>query len=244
MTGTSTFAPLEFAYNNARNASTGHSPFFLNHGFHPRSNFQLSPAAQSEAPAALEFVSRINKALDEAKTSILSAQQRQARNADARRRDLSFKIGDDVLLSTGNLKSVTGLQPRWIGPSKSAKILNPVAVKLDLPRTFRMHKSFHVSQLRPYKRSRMFSQRLDHRPPPVHAATDTDDPIYEVESIIGHRKVPQGRAAGTSSIWSSGKATPCFEATWEPPRNVEGCQMRCGHTDPYRRTDLLFQDLS
>ena len=216
-------APLEFAYNNARNASTGHTPFFLNHGFHPRSNFQLSPAAQSEAPAALEFVSRINKALDEAKSSILTSQQRQARNADSRRRDLSFKIGDDVLLSTENLKSVTGLQPRWIGPFRVSKIIHPVAVKLDLPRTFRMHSSFHVSELKPYKRSRTFTQRLDHRPPPVQPATDTDDPIYELEAIIGHRKVPQGRAAGTIQYLVKWKGYPMFEATWEPFRNLGSC---------------------
>ena len=79
-------APLEFAYNNARNASTGHSPFFLNHGFHPRSNFQLSPAAQSEAPAALEFVSRINKALDEAK--------HQSSQLNSGRREMQMPAGE------------------------------------------------------------------------------------------------------------------------------------------------------
>ena len=26
----------EFAYNNSKNASTGHMPFELNHGYHPR----------------------------------------------------------------------------------------------------------------------------------------------------------------------------------------------------------------
>ena len=30
----------EFAYNNAKNASTGHTPFELNRGYHPRVSFK------------------------------------------------------------------------------------------------------------------------------------------------------------------------------------------------------------
>lgn len=213
-------APLEFAYNNSRNASTGHTPFFLNHGYHPRTDFQLTPAAQSEAPAALEFVQRINAALDEAKQSISAAQKRQSRNADLRRRDLSISVDDQVLLSTQNLRSITGLQPRWIGPFRVSQIINPVAVKLDLPRAFRMHRTFHVSQLKHYAASVTFPNRRDFRPPPVQPATDTDEPIFEVEAIVGHRKIERGRAAGTIQYLVKWKGYPMYEATWEPIRNL------------------------
>ncbi len=160
-------APLEFAYNNAHNASTGQTPFYLNHGFHPASQIQLIPAAVSETPAAMQFVDNIHNALIQAKQAIADAQTRQARNANRSRRDISFQIGDQVLLSTSNLRTVTGLQPRWIGPFPVKSIINPVAVQLDLPKAFRMHASFHVSQIRHYKTSARYPDRIVNRPPPV-----------------------------------------------------------------------------
>ena len=209
-------APLEFAYNNARQASTGHTPFFLNHGYHPRTDFHISSAAASEAPAALEFVRKIDEALQQAKQSISDAQTRQARNADTHRRDLRFSIGDQVLLSTSNLRSVSGLQPRWIGPFSVSSIINPVAVQLELPRSFRMHSSFHVSQLRHYKSSSTFPDREHSRPSPVTAETATDEPEYEVERIIGHRNVPRGKAAGSTQYLVKWVGYPMYECTWEP----------------------------
>ena len=41
----------EFAYNNAKNASTGHTPFELNCGFHPRISYKedIDPRSQSRS---------------------------------------------------------------------------------------------------------------------------------------------------------------------------------------------------
>ena len=212
-------AQLEFAYNNSRQTSTGHTPFYLNHGYHPASNFQLLPAAQSEAPAALDFIKNINTALQEAQQSISKSQQRQARNADVHRRDLSFKVGDQVLLNTSNLRTVSGLQPRWIGPFTITNILNPVAVKLDLPATFKLHKSFHVSQLRQFKTSQLYHDRQNHRPPPLQVSSSTEHE-YEVERIIGHRRIQKGRTATTQYLikWLG---YPMYECTWEPLKHLK-----------------------
>ena len=218
--------PLEFAYNNARNASTGHTPFFLNHGFHPASSFQLIPSATSEAPAALQFVDKIHAALEQAKESIQHAQTRQARNADTRRRDHHFNVGDQVLLSTSNLRTVTGLQPRWIGPFSVKSIINPVAVQLDLPRSFRMHASFHVSQLRQYQTSSKFPDRIINRPPPVQPDAETHEPEWEVEKIMGHRKVLRGRAAGSTQYLIKWQGYPMYDSTWEPLRNLGNAQIK------------------
>ena len=154
-------AQLEFAYNNARQACTGHTPFYLNHGYQPGSSFQVLPAAQSEAPAALDFIKNINSALQEAQQFILKFRQRQARNADVHRRGLSFKVGDQVLLQgwrpslAQHFKPPNNLRPATmvaqVGPFTVTDILNFIAVKLDLPAAFRLHKSFHMSQLQQFK---------------------------------------------------------------------------------------------
>ncbi len=132
-------APLEFAYNNTHNASAGQRPFFLNPGFHPGSQLQLILAAISETPAAMQFGDSIHGALIQAEQAIADAQTRAGRNANRSRRDISFRIGDQGLLSTSNLRTVSGLQPGWFGAFPVKSIINPVAVQLDLPQAFRMH---------------------------------------------------------------------------------------------------------
>ena len=41
----------EFAYNNAKNASTGHTPFELNCGYHPRMLYkeEVDPCSKSKS---------------------------------------------------------------------------------------------------------------------------------------------------------------------------------------------------
>ncbi len=42
---------VELAYNNAKNASTGHTPFELNYGYHPRVFFEkdIDPCLRSRS---------------------------------------------------------------------------------------------------------------------------------------------------------------------------------------------------
>ena len=45
----------EFAYNNAKNSSTGHTPFKLNCGYHPRVFFEENTDPRSELKSADEL---------------------------------------------------------------------------------------------------------------------------------------------------------------------------------------------
>ena len=52
------FLPIaEFAYNNAKNVSTGHSLFKLNCGYHPRISYKkdLDPHSKSKTTEELSF---------------------------------------------------------------------------------------------------------------------------------------------------------------------------------------------
>ena len=154
------------------------------------------------------------------------AQTRQARNANRSRRDIGFQIGDQVLLSTSNLRTVTGLQPRWIGPFPVKSIINPVAVQLDLPKTFRMYSSFHVSQIKHYKTSIRYPDRNVNRPPPVSADSASPEPEYEVERILAHRKVLKDRAAGSIQYLVKWVGYPMYDCTWEPRWHLANAQER------------------
>jgi hypothetical protein len=106
-----------------------------------------------------------------------AAQQRQKAFADQHRRDLQFAVGDEVLLSTRNIKVKTAgthkLLPKWLGPFKVQKRVNPVAYKLDLPASLKIHPVFHVSLLKRYERSGRV------QPPPVPEIID-GEMEYEV----------------------------------------------------------------
>ena len=77
----------EFAYNNSVQASTGFTPFYLNHGRHPHTPLsltiaQLQPSTKDTNPAALDFVGRFQASLSKAKDALHRAQQRQQKYAD------------------------------------------------------------------------------------------------------------------------------------------------------------------
>lgn len=96
------------------------------------------------------------------------------------RRHHKFKVGDRVWLSTKNIKlkkSCVKLGPRFIGPFKIVRQINPVSFMLDLPLSMRIPKTFHCSLFRPVSPFRKYVCR----PPPalVHG-----QPAYAVKKIL------------------------------------------------------------
>src|SRR6185312_9837229 len=87
--------------------------------------------------------------------NLRQAQQRQTHYANKQRREVEFSIGDQVLLSTANLRNearAPKLAPRFIGPFPIVRVVSAVAYELDLPTTMsRVHPVFNVSKLRPYR---------------------------------------------------------------------------------------------
>lgn len=83
------------------------------------------------------------------------AQSRQKSNADNRRRDLSFEVGDFVYLKVSPMRGMRRfkargkLAPRFIGPFKILEKRGEVAYQLELPPQLSdVHPVFHVSQLK------------------------------------------------------------------------------------------------
>ena len=77
-------------------------------------------------------------ALADAQTNLQKAQERMKRPVDKRRRSKTYKVGDEVVLTTVNLRSYCPhlspkIKARWVGPFRVTREISLVAFGLDLP---------------------------------------------------------------------------------------------------------------
>ena len=75
-------------------------------------------------------------------------------------RDVADSVlnSDQVWLEGGNL-TITGnckLSPKRYGPFKVSQKISPVAMRLDLPQSMKIHNVFHTDLLLPYKETEQY----------------------------------------------------------------------------------------
>ncbi|KAM9506098.1 uncharacterized protein ACWYII_048073 isoform 2-T2 [Salvelinus alpinus] len=146
-------------------------------------------------------------------TGLPSSAGRTVRAANRRRiKSPRYCRGQRVWLSTRNLSLTTAsrkLTPRFIGPFRVSQVVNPVAVRLLLPRHLRrVHPVFHVSCVKPFLRAPV---RLP-SPPPVLVE---GAPIYKERRIMDMRS--QGRG---QQYLVDGEGFGPEEKSWVPSRDV------------------------
>ena len=125
----------EFAYNNAKNASTGHTPFELNCGFHPQVSFKDDVNPRSRSRSADELAKELRELMDICQQNLLHAQELQKRAHDKGVKPRSYAPGEKVWLNSKYIRTKRNrkLEAKFFGPFR---ILHPVgkqAYKLDLP---------------------------------------------------------------------------------------------------------------
>ena len=82
------------------------NPFMLTYGQHPWNFLSLQPP--SHVPAAVEFTENMQFGTEGAVQCLERAQQRQKAYAGKGRHDVTYEVGDQLLLNTKNV--------RWKGP--------------------------------------------------------------------------------------------------------------------------------
>ena len=177
----------EFAINNVVNVSTGKSPFEVNYGFNPRMDY-LNEVDGTRMESVDTWATNLNLIHFGIEAALLSASERMAVSANRKRIDHSFKVGDQVWLSSENLNVVRPSRKlgfRRVGPFKILEFVNRVAVRLELPVGVRIHPVFHVSLLLPFRGPMKGQDGI--RPGPVEIGPD-GVPVLEVEAILGARR--------------------------------------------------------
>ena len=208
---------FEFAFNNADNASTGYSPFYLDLAKHPRTPSSLDLDTQN--PAANGLLAHLKDTLAIAQDHIRKAQDRQAASYNKRHEIRQHTVGSLVLLSREGItfpadsQRPNALLSPWLGPFQILEALPHDNYRLELPPTMKIHPEFHISKLTAYVEPQAeFPDRpLPPRPPPVDPITDS----YEVAEILDSRK--RKRTIEFLIRW---KGYPPHEDTWEPRKNL------------------------
>ena len=182
----------EFAYNNSVTVGNGMSPFYANYGFHP---VTMDPATTGPLnPASTVYAHWMHTMHDESRKGLEAAQERMHRYTDPDCKEPpAYQVGDLVMLRGRNIKTrrpSRKLDHKNYGPFQIEKIVFPFAVRLTLPRKWKIHNVFHVSFLEPYRTS-------EHRAPPDPSKVlrEADD-IEQSEEYDGEKvmsSVERGR---------------------------------------------------
>lgn len=223
-------AAAELAVNNARNETTGLSPFYMFYGREARLplDLALTPLTQARSsPSAAEALAKWRAALVRAQETTKTAQKRQKKYADEHRREVTFSVGDRVLLATANLKLIgeskraRKFTERYIGPFRISKVINANAYELELPPSMKIHPTINISQLKEYHDGlAAFPSRPAPltRPEPAAIAND-GSAEWDVERILDHRRFGRRKILQYLILW---KGYPVHEATWEPIESLDG----------------------
>ena len=106
------------------------------------------------------------------------------------------------------------LLPRYVGPFQICKSVGKDAYELVFPENWKIHDTFHVSQLAEYHR------RGSYQPPPPAEMLE-GELEYEVECILDHRVLPSGNRRPTFEYFVQWAGFGSDLATWEPESNLK-----------------------
>ena len=126
---------LQYAYNTSMHAGSRRSPFELMFGY----NAAVPAAIGFPQPANNQYLAAMHRNRAQAKEFLEKYQERMKRQADKKRRPVTYKVGDLVLvdasgqhLTDSRGRKRTPLDARYQGPYRVVEIINENAIRLAL----------------------------------------------------------------------------------------------------------------
>jgi hypothetical protein len=142
---------LVFAYNTARQDSTKYSPFYLVYGRDPVLPIDICLNLPKVFFEIEDISSRFIEARILVKQSVLDSRRRQIESYNKRHRNITFEIGDKVLVYIKTRK--VGLSEKLInqfyGPYEVIEKLTPVTYLLENMQNKKQIKT-HIDRIKPY----------------------------------------------------------------------------------------------
>jgi hypothetical protein len=199
----------EYVYNTAYQTSLRDTPFRVVYGRDPPTIRSYEPGETRVAAVARNMADR-DEFLADVRYRLEQAQAVHKKYYDKLHRPVAYAVGDLVLLrlrhrAPASLPQVSKgkLKPRFYGPYRVAEIINPVAVRLELPPRAKLHDVFHVGLLK------KFVGPVPAAPPAlpdIHHGAVQPEPELVVRSRL---------ARGVHQVLVQWKGEPAASATWE-----------------------------
>ena len=108
----------EFAYNNVKNTSIGHTSFKLNCGYHPCIFFEEDTNPRSRSKTAKKLSSKLRKLITVYRKNLHNAQELQKQAHDKSVKPRSYAPSDKVWLNSKYIKTKQNwkLEAKFFGP--------------------------------------------------------------------------------------------------------------------------------
>ena len=206
----------EFAYNNAKNASTGHTPFELNCGFHPRMSYEEDVDPRSQSKSADELSAELRELMIVCRENLHHAQELQKWAHNKGLKPWTYAPGEKVWLNSKYIKTKHNrkLEAKFFRPFQVLYLVGKQAYMLELPKKWKIHDVFHVSLLK--QDTTRKEQVHEENAEELDAGDDSGE--YEVEAIrdsaVYARESDTGHLPGFYYL-VSWKEYPEEENTWE-----------------------------
>ena len=183
----------EHAYNTSYHSATRTTPAYLLMGYQPRQPADPLSHETSNSPAADERAREMVTKRGEVRALLQAANEAYAKHYNKKRTPMTFAAGQWVWLSTKYLRQrrpSRKLADKYLGPFRIIAVVGDkkMAYKLDLPQRYRIHHTFPISLLEPFKGDNAAAQEQREV-----VDVEPEDQEYEVEAILAHRGPPRNR---------------------------------------------------
>ncbi|XP_073120649.1 uncharacterized protein [Henckelia pumila] len=211
---------VEFSYNNSYQSSIQMAPFEALYGRKWRSPLFWDDLSETPVTGP-DMIREMSDKVKLIQIRMRTAQDRQAKYANVRRRPLNFEQGDRVFLKISLFRGTVRfgkrgkLSPRFIGPYEILDKVGDLAYRLALPPALSgIHDVFHVSMLRKYEPDASHILRPD------EAELDETLSYFECPIQILDHKERQLRNKSIPLVKVKWSRHGIEEATWETEHDM------------------------
>nr|CAD1821648.1 unnamed protein product [Ananas comosus var. bracteatus] len=204
----------EWWYNTSYHSATKATPYEIVYGQSPPLHIPYL-AGDSSMDSVDRTLNAREAALRLIKENLAKAQNRMKQIANKGRTEREFQVGDWVYVKLQPYKQVSvrkhmsqKLSPRYFGPFKVLARVGPVAYKLQLPASAKIHHTFHVSQLK---------KKISLAPtvPTIPAFVNSEGQLLIEPVAVLDRRLVKHRGKATTQLLIQWFNQPVEHATWE-----------------------------